>query len=313
MEVGNFSDPESTEAARRLLAANPDVELAAGYSDEILDLDGRQVTLVGLERPAAVGVPVFEGRLPARRGEIALTGATLDELGKDIGDHVGSRWPTSRRRRSASSAGRSVPARSGPAATCATAGSWCCATGRRPPTAPAPRRPSWCASATASTRTSRPPKLRRSFPQAFFEPTVTADVDSFRKTQPLLAVLGVLLAIMAVATLLHAVDSARSRRRRELGVLKALGFGHGQVGASVIVQAVCLATFGIVVGLPLGLIAGRWAWIASARAIGVVTTPVVSVLLPVVVLAALGAAVLTSLGPARQARRLRTVDALRTE
>ena len=43
------------------------------------------------------------------------------------------------------------------------------------------------------------------------------------------------------------------------------------------------------------------------------TTPVVSVLLPVVVLAALGAAVLTSLGPARQARRLRTVDALRTE
>ena len=156
-------------------------------------------------------------------------------------------------------------------------------------------------------------KLRRSFPQAFFEPTVTADVDSFRKTQPLLAVLGVLLAIMAVATLLHAVDSARSRRRRELGVLKALGFGHGQVGASVIVQAVCLATCGIVVGLPLGLIAGRWAWIASARAIGVVTTPVVSVLLPVVVLAALGAAVLTSLGPARQARRLRTVDALRTE
>jgi putative ABC transport system permease protein len=156
-------------------------------------------------------------------------------------------------------------------------------------------------------------KLRRSFPQAFFEPTVTADVDSFRKTQPLLAVLGVLLAIMAVATLLHAVDSARSRRRRELGVLKALGFGHGQVGASVIVQAVCLATCGIVVGLPLGLIAGRWAWIASARAIGVVTTPVVSALLPVVVLAALGAAVLTSLGPARQARRLRTVDALRTE
>ena len=72
MEVGNFSDPESTEAARRLLAANQDVELAAGYSDEILDLDGRQVTLVGLERPAAVGVPVFEGRLPARRGEIAL-------------------------------------------------------------------------------------------------------------------------------------------------------------------------------------------------------------------------------------------------
>ena len=68
VEVGNFSDPESTEAARRLLAANPDVELAAGYSDEILDLDGRQVTLVGLERPAAVGVPVFEGRLPVPAG-----------------------------------------------------------------------------------------------------------------------------------------------------------------------------------------------------------------------------------------------------
>ena len=96
-------------------------------------------------------------------------------------------------------------------------------------------------------------------------------------------------------------------------MLKALGFGHGQVGTAVVVQALCLALLGIVVGLPLGLIAGRWAWIAAARAIGVVTTPVISILVPAVVLAALGASVLTALAPARQARRLRTVDALRTE
>ena len=65
VEVGNFSDPESTEAARRLLAANPDVELAAGYSDEILDLDGRQVTLVGPR--AARG-----GRRPGVRRAVAV-------------------------------------------------------------------------------------------------------------------------------------------------------------------------------------------------------------------------------------------------
>jgi putative ABC transport system permease protein len=313
VEVGNFSDPESTAAARRLLAANPDVELAAGYSDEILDLDGRQVSLVGLERPAAVDVPVFEGRLPARRGEIALTGATLDEIGKDIGDDVRvslADVPPQTLR----IVGRSLgPGAVRPGGDLRNGGimvlrDWQTATD------------SVGAAQTFVVRFGdgvdedvAARNLRRSFPQAFFEPTVTADVDSFRKTQPLLAVLGVLLAIMAVATLLHAVDSARSRRRRELGVLKALGFGHGQVGASVIVQAVCLAMCGIAVGLPLGLVAGRWAWIASAQAIGVVTTPVVSVLLPVVVLAALGASVLTSLGPARQARRLRTVDALRTE
>ena len=313
VEVGNFSDPESTQAARRLLAANPDVELAAGYSDEVLDLDGRQVSLVGLERPAAVGVPVFEGRLPARRGEVALTGATLDEIGKDIGDDVrvslADAAPQTLR-----IVGRSLgPGAVRPGGDLRKGGimvlrDWQTATDSVGAAQTFVVRFGHGVDEDAAAR-----NLRRSFPQAFFEPTVTADVDSFRKTQPLLAVLGVLLAIMAVATLLHAVDSARSRRRRELGVLKALGFGHGQVGASVIVQAVCLATCGIAVGLPLGLVAGRWAWIASAQAIGVVTTPVVSVLLPVVVLAALGASVLTSLGPARQARRLRTVDALRTE
>ena len=108
-------------------------------------------------------------------------------------------------------------------------------------------------------------------------------------------------------------NASTVRSRRELGVLKALGFGHGQVGTAVGVQALCLALLGIVVGLPLGLVAGRWAWIAAAQAIGVVTTPVISILVPAVVLAALGASVLTALAPARQARRLRTVDALRTE
>jgi ABC-type lipoprotein release transport system permease subunit len=40
---------------------------------------------------------------------------------------------------------------------------------------------------------------------------------------------------------------------------------------------------------------------------------VVPLLVPGVVVGALGAAVLTALAPARQARRLRTVDALRAE
>jgi len=64
-------------------------------------------------------------------------------------------------------------------------------------------------------------------------------------------------------------------RRREMGLLKAIGFVNGQIGASVLWQATAVALVGIVVGVPLGIVLGRVIWNAFATNLGAVPLPTV--------------------------------------
>jgi hypothetical protein len=134
------------------------------------------------------------------------------------------------------------------------------------------------------------------------------DVDWLPTT---VAVLVGLLALIAVG---HALFSAARRRRRDLAVLKTLGFTHAQVRAVIAWQATALAAIGLVVGLPFGLILGRALWRAVATSVGVASTPVI----PVLALAAASAAMLAlvnvvALAPARVAARVAPSTALRIE
>jgi putative ABC transport system permease protein len=69
----------------------------------------------------------------------------------------------------------------------------------------------------------------------------------------LITALQVLLVAVAVITLLAAASMSIQERRRELGVLHALGSTTGQlVGASAVSQGT-LGTIGSLLGIPLGL------------------------------------------------------------
>ena len=68
------------------------------------------------------------------------------------------------------------------------------------------------------------------------------------------------------------------RRRRDLALLKTLGFTQRQLMAAVSWQASVAAVIGIVIGVPLGIIVGRWLWILFARQIYAVPQPSVPVL-----------------------------------
>src|SRR5207237_10595708 len=70
------------------------------------------------------------------------------------------------------------------------------------------------------------------------------------------------------------VTSVR-RRRRDLAILKTIGFVRRQVSATVAWQATAIVTVSLVIGLPLGVAAGRWAWSGFANALGVVPESVV--------------------------------------
>ena len=63
--------------------------------------------------------------------------------------------------------------------------------------------------------------------------------------------------------------------RRDLAVLKTIGFTQRQLAATVTWQATIAAIIGIAAGGPLGIILGRWLWTLFARQIYAVPEPTV--------------------------------------
>jgi predicted lysophospholipase L1 biosynthesis ABC-type transport system permease subunit len=84
-----------------------------------------------------------------------------------------------------------------------------------------------------------------------------------------------LLALAAIGTLVHVLVTSIRRRRRDLAILKTLGFVRRQVSATVAWQASTLAAIALVIGLPLGVAVGRWGWTLYADANGALPVPVV--------------------------------------
>jgi ABC-type lipoprotein release transport system permease subunit len=105
-----------------------------------------------------------------------------------------------------------------------------------------------------------------------------ASITSLTRIADVPLLLSGLLALLAVGTLAHTLVSATRRRRRDLAILKALGFARGQVRGTLAWQATTLATVALLVGLPTGVAAGRWGWRLFAGQLGVLPDPVVPVL-----------------------------------
>jgi ABC-type lipoprotein release transport system permease subunit len=127
-------------------------------------------------------------------------------------------------------------------------------------------------------------------------------------------VLALSLAIGAVVSLALALAYAVRRRRRELMVLKVLGFTRRQVAATVWWQASTTMLIALVVGIPIGALAGRLLWTTFAHALDVVAAPDVPVLTILGVgVAALVVANLIALPSARAATRFEAANVLRSE
>ena len=69
-----------------------------------------------------------------------------------------------------------------------------------------------------------------------------------------------LLALVAVAALAHLLVVSVSERRRELALLRTLGFTRAQLRSTVGWHAAVVVAVSLLVGLPLGLAAGRLLW-----------------------------------------------------
>ena len=140
------------------------------------------------------------------------------------------------------------------------------------------------------------------------------DIKNYAAIRDTPLVLGAVLVLLAVGTLIHVLLTSVHRRRRDLAVLKTLGLVRSQVLRVVACQATALAAAALLIGLPLGVLAGRWAWALFAGSAGVsgqadVPLPLVLLAIPVT----LALANLIAAGPGWDAARVRPASILRTE
>ena len=135
-----------------------------------------------------------------------------------------------------------------------------------------------------------------------------ADIDRM----PVL--LALFVGFLAVAALVHATVTTVRWRRRDLAVLRVVGFSGRQLRSTVRWQAWVPVLVGLLAGVPVGIALGRWVWVLVARGPGVQDDAAISVAaLATLVPAALLFGALVAALPGRSAARLRPAVALRAE
>ena len=157
-------------------------------------------------------------------------------------------------------------------------------------------------------------RLARAYPSQVTFPVPPTNLVNFGEAVNFPLLSGGLLVLFAVATLMHVLVVSVARRRREAGLLKALGFVRRQVAFAVSWQATTTALIGIVAGVPAGIAVGRLIWLSFASSFGVVPVPVVTAW--AIVAVALGAVLIANvlaIGPAAAAARSRPASLLRAE
>lgn len=311
------------------LAGNPDVEALSGGFYIPLEVEGRQVSGVGIEPLVGDALPVvFEGRAPAASDEIALGTRTLRAVGRSVGDTVsvsmGPGAETDMR-----VVGRAVFPRFGQGIFLPTglgdgglltthygedilggspeAGVYAFALVRY--------RDGRDDGPTAAALTSRCEAVNAAGDLCTVERgQVPADLTTYDRVRALPAILTGLLAAIAAASVGHALVSSVRRRRRDLAVLKAIGFTTRQVASAVGWQATTTILVALAFAIPLGVVGGRWAWIWLADTLGIpadVRIPLTT--LAVTVPAAWALARVIALFPARAAARTNAASILRAE
>jgi hypothetical protein len=140
-----------------------------------------------------------------------------------------------------------------------------------------------------------------------------AEIVNYQSTGATPVVLAAGLALGAIAALALSLVASVRRRRRDLALLKTLGFTSRQLAATIAWQASVIAAIAAVIGVPVGIAAGRQLWILFARNINAVPQPTVPGSLTVIVVGVLILANLVAAIPARMAARTPAALLLRAE
>ena len=305
--------------AAALLDHDPDVAAWTGIYYATARIDGQTVPVIGMSSGAPVGPPMLSGHALVGGDEVVLGRATLRQLGKHIGDEVTVRY----------GAGRPFSLRVVGTATLPSIGVQGSlhtemgvgavlpfqlipgARASEPNEILVTLRPGANAVAAKKTLQKLVPAPEGGVVIPVQRPAEIVNYRSMGTTPTLLAVA---LAIGAVSSLGLTLLTSVRRRRKDLALLKTLGFTRRQLAATVAWQSTTAVAVGTVIGVPLGIALGRFLWDLFAGQISVVPEPTVPALTVIVICAAgLVIANLVAAVPGRVAGRTPAAALLRAE
>jgi hypothetical protein len=141
-----------------------------------------------------------------------------------------------------------------------------------------------------------------------------AEIENYRTIGIIPDLLALALALGAIVALGLTLIASVHRRRRDLALLRTLGFTGRQLLSAVAWQASVAGAIGAVFGIPLGILVGRWLWTLFANSIFAVPRPTVPFIpLVIVALSALVLANLVAALPGRSAARTSAAQVMRGE
>jgi predicted lysophospholipase L1 biosynthesis ABC-type transport system permease subunit len=316
--VVTSEDPNADRAA--IEAARGVQGVTAGNHGQVA-IDGVSVASVALGsprgQPPSVHPPVLEGRMATRPGEVVLGTTTLRRTGRSVGDQV--TMSVADRSATATVVGRATFPRFAayPGADKTGLGDGAILT--------LDDLEELIPGATTSfflVRTGDVDALEAAVDTDDLEssaivlrtPQRPDAIAGFERVNRTPLVLAGLLTVLAGAATAHGLVTTVRRRRRTFAVLKAMGFTRRQISSTVAWSSTTVAVVALLVGLPLGVAAGRSAWVVLADRMGAPAEPVTPVLvLLVAVPVVLLVANLVAWFPGRSAARIRPAVALRSE
>lgn len=343
------SENDVPPQALAALAKDPEVEGWSGYTEVNVTIDGQIVPVLGDDDGSAVNPPLLSGHQLDGRGQVVLGQSTLATLGKRVGDtvEVGYGSPNTAPLYLAPQPMRIVGAVTLPAIAGSNTFSLHTSMGvggvfdfdslpasfirhtRNPdPTQDGPPlvfiryRPGVSTKEAeadldriigiAAAEFARDPDTAGD--EVTYVPIQRpAAIVNYQSTGDTPLVLAAGLAFGTIVALALSLVASVRRRRRDLAVLKTLGFVRHQVLLAVVVQGMVTAVIADAIGIPVGIAAGRQLWIAFARSIDAVPAPTVPWSIVVVGLVTVALASAIAVFPGRLAARTPAAAVLRTE
>lgn len=317
--VGNYSQQASVDEGAALLDANPLVAAYLGENNQAMNLDGTPSFVASLgPGDASIGPPVISGRRPDADDEIALGRTTLSDLDKEIGDTVELSADAGGEPVEATIVGTVIlPASINDSLTLGDGGVMTLdgLRGVYGPQGDASVAQQFLVEfADGVSRSEGIASLRADFGDSIVTPRSPADVVNLRRVQGLPALLAGTVGLLALGTLANTLVTCIRRRRRDLATFATLGFRPRQIAATVAWQATTIAAIALVVGLPLGVAAGRTVWSLIMASIGT-SVPAITpwgALAAVALVVVVGANAIAAL-PARHAAHTHPATTLRSE
>ena len=323
---GNQDVPEQTLTA---LQHAPDVAAASGVNPAQARIDGQEVPILAGSNNLNPGPPILSGHTVMAANQIVLGGATLQQLHKRVGDTVilsfgtpqntpiyapptplvivgtatfpAIGYPSSVADHTSMGTGALVSTGFEPAALKKSEikpdpllnGPSMVLVRLRRGVSPARGRTDMQRIVSATNRALSADQNDGGNSISFVGVLRPAEIVNYQSIGITPVILASGLAVGAVVALGLTLAETVRRRRRDLALLKALGFTRRQLASVVAWQASVAAVVGVVFGIPIGIALGRQLWILFARDIDAVPVPTVPVLS--IVLIGVGAIVIANI------------------